>query len=121
MAHLLARSPCAAASSAASAPAVQSAPILAAVQQPPPGPHLSPDGKWWWNGAQWLPTGRGMTAGSAAKAGFFGFFGMQCAACVLFCVFLVIVVGVMLASCSAVAHGLQSIPTPRPAPTFGGQ
>ena len=113
--------PYAAASSAALAQPVKPIPILAAVQPQPPGPHLSPDGKWWWNGAQWLPTGRGMTAGSAAKAGFFGFFGMQCAACVLFCVFLVIVVGVMLASCSAVAHGIQSIPTPRPAPTLGAQ
>ena len=95
--------------------------ILAAVQQPPPGPHLSPDSKWWWNGAQWLPTRPGLTAGAAAKAGFFGFFGAQAASCIVGCVLMVIMLGVVLASCSAVAHGIQSIPTPRPAPTFGPQ
>ena len=92
-----------------------------AVQPPPPGPHLSPDGKWWWNGAQWLPTGRGIAADLAAKAGFFGFFGMQAASCIVGRVLMVIMLGVVLASCSAVAHGIQSIPTPRPAPTLGAQ
>ena len=27
--------------------------------EPPPSPSgLSPDGNWWWDGTQWLPSGR---------------------------------------------------------------
>ena len=60
---------------------------------------------------------RGVTAGSAAKAGFFGFFGAWTGACMLGCLAAVIACGVALASCSAVAHGIQSFPAARPAPT----
>ena len=61
--------------------------------------------------------GQGGDGRLAAKAGFFAFFGAQAAACVLGCVVLEIVVGVALASCSAVAHGIRSVPTAPPAPT----
>jgi len=30
--------------------------------EPPPSPSgLSPDGNWWWDGTQWLPSGRTTT------------------------------------------------------------
>ena len=71
----------------------------------PPNGYYTRDGRWWWNGTQWVATQPGGPPGiaprSAFKAGFFGWLGVstarsvtQCAGCLLFLLLLGIIVAV---------------------------
>lgn len=40
-------------------------PPVQPLYSPPPPPQVSPDGRWWWDGRQWLPMLQGAPGGHA--------------------------------------------------------
>lgn len=88
-----------------------------ATMPPAPGPQHSPDGKFFWNGQQWVAVSstKGLTPGKSFIGGFFGYSGAACASCIVGIVVLVIVFGVVFSACAEVTHQLtKSLPTPCP-------